>query len=407
MVVCIADPAIAPSSSVTKMRTSRIVIGSIVAAVSSSLVVFPSFGIAVADDVTEATIDEEETCSLGTAAASSEGDCSSVNDAVQQQEVVASPTTSTSKDLVGQVVSLIDDNFDELTSTYMPSTWLIMFKTNACGICKKALPVFESLSIDTDILKHNDRELSKSINTLRDEAKLVQEGGVSSGPIYIATIDAASWSSSDITTRFEVEATPTIILIRNEGYITSDKYSNSKNKIDSRSYYIYKEQRAIYPLRKFVFGEFIYRKQYTMPPLLSMEECKVRTIIGRIEYYLAPGVKWAGGIIGKLLIVWFIFIRGLGLFLRVHNYAWGKEEDGDDEVTNRRAQQEEELEIEKAKGRKEWEEKEKARKAKNSDYNNDDNEEDEMKGKGVSVKKTGASPRNVTRLANPRKPKSK
>lgn len=387
------------------MRTK--IIGAIV--VSSYLVVFPSFGSAVSDDaIEEATIDEEEpTCSLGTAA-SSDGDCSSdVNDAVQQQVVAASPTTS-NKDLIGQVVSLTDDNFDELTSTYMPSTWLIMFKTNACGICKKALPVFESLSIDTDILEHNDGELSKSINTLRDEAKLVQEGGVPSGPIYISTIDAASWSSSDITKRFDVEATPTIILIRNEGYITSDKHSNSNN-IDTRSYYIYKEQRAIYPLRKFVLGEFIYRKRHDIPPLLSMEERKVRTIVGQIEYYLAPGIKWAGGIIGKLLLVWFIFIGGLGIFLRVHNYAWGKEEDGDDDngVTNRRAQQEKEIEIEKAKGRKEWEEKEKARKATNSDYNNDDNEEDEMKGKGVSVKKTGAIPRNVTRLANPRKPKVK
>lgn len=393
------------------MRTSKI-IGAIllVVVVSSYLVVFPSFVSAVSDDaIEEATIDDEEptTCSLslGTAA-SSEGDCSSVNDAAQQQ-IVASPTTS-NKDLVGQVVSLIDDNFDELISTYMPSTWLIMFKTNACGICKKALPVFESLSIDADILEHNDRELSKSIHTLRDEANLLQEGGVPLGPIYVATIDAASWSSSDITKRFEVEVTPTIILIRNDGYITPDTHSHSNN-IDSRSYYIYKEQRRIYPLRKFVLGEFIHRKRYTMPPLLSMEERKVRTIVGRVEYYLAPGVKWAGGIIGKLLIVWFIFIGGLGLFLRVHNYAWGKEEDGDgdDEVTNRRAQQEKELEIEKAKGRKEWEEKEKARKAKNSDYNDDDNEEDEMKGKGVSVKKTSATPRNVTRLANPRKSKVK
>jgi hypothetical protein len=158
-------------------------------------------------------------------------------------------------------------------------------------------------------------------------------------------------------------------------------------------------------LRKFVLGEFIYRKRYTIPPVLSIEERKVRTILGQIEYYLAPGIKWAGGIIGKLLLVWFIFIGGLGLFLRVHNYAWGdKEGDGDDEVTNRRAQQEKEIEIEKAKGRKEWEEKEKARKA---NYNGDDNEEDEMKGKGVSVKKTGATPRNVTRLANPRKSKVK
>jgi len=390
------------------MRTSKI-IGAILVVVSSFLVVFPSFGSAVSDGATaEATIEEEEpTCSLGTAA-SLDGDCSSdVNDAVQQQVVAASPTTS-NKDLIGQVVSLTDDNFDELTSTYMPSTWLIMFKTNACGICKKALPVFESLSIDTDILTHNDRELSKSINTLRDEAKLVQEGGVPSGPIYISTIDAASWSSSDITKRFDVEATPTIILIRNEGYITSDKHSNTNN-IDTRSYYIYKEQRAIYPLRKFVLGEFIYRKRHDIPPLLSVEERKVRTIVGRIEYYLAPGIKWAGGIIGKLLLVWFIFIGGLGIFLRVHNYAWGKEEDGDDDngVNTWRAQQEKEIEIEKAKGRKEWEEKEKARKATNSDCNNDDNEEDEMKGKGVSVKKTGEIPRNVTRLANRRKPKVK
>jgi hypothetical protein len=390
------------------MRTSKI-IGAILVVVSSYLVAFPSFGSAVSyDAIDEATIDEEEpTCSLGTAA-SSDGDCSSdVNDAVQQQVVAASPTTS-NKDLIGQVVSLIDDNFDELTSTYMPSTWLVMFKTNACGICKKALPVFESLSIDTDILTHNDRELRKSINTLRDEAKLVQEGGVPSGPIYISTIDAASWSSSDITKRFDVEATPTIILIRNEGFITYDKHSNTNN-IDTRSYYIYKEQRAIYPLRKFVLGEFIYRKRHDIPPLLSMEERKVRTIVGRIEYYLAPGIKWAGGIIGKSLLVWFIFIGGLGIFLRVHNYAWGKEEDGDDDngVNTWRAQQEMEIEIEKAKGRKEWEEKEKARKATNSDYNNDDNEDDEMKGKGVSVKKTGAIPRNVTRLANPRKPKVK
>jgi thiol-disulfide isomerase/thioredoxin len=369
--------------------------------------VFPSFvSAAVADDTIEETTttidDEEPTCSLATTASS---DCSTdVNDDAVQQQV--SPATMSTKDLIGQVVSLTDDNFDELTTTHMPSTWLVMFKTNACGICKKALPVLESLSSDTDILEHNNREVRKSIKTLRNEAKLFQEGEIPSGPIYVATINAASWSSSDITKRFDIDATPTIILIRNEGYITPfDKHgSNSNDNIDSRSYYIYKEQRAIYPLRKFVLGEFIYRKRYTIPPVLSMEERKVHTILGRVEYYLAPGIKWAGGIVGKLLLVWFIFIGGLGLFLRVHNYAWGDKEDGDDEVTNRRAQQEKELEIEKAKGRKEWEEKEKARKA---NYNGDDNEEEEMKGKGVSVKKTGATPRNVTRLANPRKPKVK
>jgi glutaredoxin len=390
------------------MRTSKI-IGTIVI-VSSCLVVFPSFVSAVGDDTIETTTtttidDEEPTCFLDTTTSS---DCSTTvsDDAVQQQQVIVSPTMST-KDLIGQVVSLTDDSFDELTTTHIPSTWLVMFKTNACGICKKALPVLEALSIDTDILEHNNREARKSIKTLREEAKLLQEGEIPSGPIYEATIDAASWSSSDITKRFDIEATPTIILIRNEGYSTSsDKHhSNSNDNIDSRSYYIYKEQRAIYPLRKFVLGEFIYRKRYTIPPVLSIEERKVRTILGQIEYYLAPGIKWAGGIIGKLLLVWFIFIGGLGLFLRVHNYAWGdKEGDGDDEVTNRRAQQEKEIEIEKAKGRKEWEEKEKARKA---NYNGDDNEEDEMKGKGVSVKKTGATPRNVTRLANPRKSKVK
>jgi thioredoxin-related protein len=372
--------------------------------------VFPSFVSAVVvDDTIETsttTIDDEEpTCSLDTTTSS---DCSTTendDNAVQQQQQVIFPATT--KDLIGQVVSLTDDNFDELTTTYIPSTWLIMFKTNACGICKKALPVLESLSIDTDILEHNNREVRKIIKTLGEEAKLIQEGEIPPGPIYIATIDAASWSSSDITKRFEIDATPTIILIRNEGYSIFDKHgSNSNDNIDSRSYYIYKEQRAIYPLRKFVLGEFIYRKRYTIPPVLSIEERKVRTILGQIEYYLAPGIKWAGGIIGKLLLVWFIFIGGLGLFLRVHNYAWGDDkEDGDDEGTNRRAQQEKELEIEKAKGRKEWETKEKARKA---NCNGNDEEEDEMKGKGVSVKKTGATtPRNVTRLANPRKPKVK
>ena len=454
------------------MRTSRIV--SAIALVSS-LLIFLSFvevrlqvvassasqtggGINPDDEVevdNDDVDDEEEeptTCSLDPTSAGGGVDCSKSAPA-NAGEMMPSDYHHRSRDattsLAGRVVHLTDDNFDDLTSTHPPSTWLIMFKTDSCGICRKVAPILEALAVHGDIVGHNDGwELSAAAATTATREEGVPAttatssvGGGStapSGPIYVATIDAG-WYGADTTKRFGVDATPTIILLRNEGgsYGGDDddgsSSSSSSNVVDSRSYYVFREQRALYPLRKFVLGGYQLRKRIDVPPPLPDEERKPRSRTGRLyERYLSPGANWAGGVIGKILLVWFGFMGILGLFMRVHNYAWGGDGDDDGEGdADRRERHEREIESEKARGREGyeppgkdektanrqrlmWERKEanrarfaarqEARKAREEgDAFGDviDDDDDEMRGEGVSVKKSDA--KKVTNVAKKKK----
>ena len=318
------------------------------------------------------------------------------------------------EDLTRQVVSLTDETFDEITTRPEPATWLVMFKTDSCGICKKTRPVFENLSVDSDLLRHNEEQFDiirrGKIDVMTTETKDEEypKGPIyvdssdndyqtPQGPVYIATIDAG-WSGRDTTKRLMVDATPTILVIRNSGSGPSDS--------DPRTIYEYKGQRAVYPLRRFVMGEFLFRKKSDMPPRLDASEQKSRTFIGRAYEIASPYLKWAGGIIAKILLLWFAFTGVLGIFLRVHNYAWGSDEDEE--------RREAELEKEKAEGRKEfegnadeksarrqkiaWEQKMKnrarfkankaARQKKNAGEGGDVDDTDEMQGVGYSVKKS-------------------
>ena len=312
----------------------------------------------------------ERTCSLDPSATSN-GDCSATTD----EETKTSLSDSHRHVLVGnqqpKVIPLTDDNFDTLTHTSSPSTWLIMFKTNSCGICKKAFPILEALSKDKDIIRHNcrnevdygddgvcnrekivvDSSVPRSMQQQEASAAAASDGGdgeIPKGPIYIATIDAG-WSGRDTSKRFEVDATPTIIILRNEGYTTSTgNIKEPRTNIDTRSYYVYRGQRATYPLRSFVLGGYEVRKQMTMPPPLSDDERKPISTLGRMyEYIISPSAKWAGGILVKIVLAWFVFIGVLGLFMRIHNYAWGGDDDGGHDDAN-------EIEKEKARGREEY-----------------------------------------------------
>jgi hypothetical protein len=277
--------------------------------------------------------EEETTCTLD----ASTSECSS------------SPPLETNilNDGMHEVISLTDVNFDELTWTTTPSTWLIMFKTDACGICKKALPELEKLSVDPAIIGHNEDQKKQ------DRKEVVGEEEPVNGPIYIATVDA-NWHGRDVTKRFEVDAIPTIIVLRNEGF-DSTKYqfrqTQDDNDIklfdmsgqkmeDTRTYYTYRGQRAQYPLRTFVLGGYTFREQKPVPPPLSSSDRKPSSLLGQIYDYTKPYLS----VILKLLAAWFTFLGCLGLFMRIHNYAW-KEEDDDT--------REREMESEKAKGRRE------------------------------------------------------
>mmetsp|Transcript_686 Transcript_686/g.898 ORF Transcript_686/g.898 Transcript_686/m.898 type:complete len:383 (-) Transcript_686:113-1261(-) len=288
--------------------------------------------------------EEEETCSLNPS--TNTGDCTTA-----ETSAATSPTysdiLSSTDDLTRLVIPLNDETFDAFTWTSQPSTWLVMFKTDACGLCKKAKPVLESLSVDDDIINHHDEQMKRTnigeIAAAATEEIENDEDQPPKGPIYIATIDAGSWAGRDITKRFKVDGTPHMILIRNEGY-------EGERKEESRSYYVYRGQRALYPLRKFVLGEFMSRKQIEFPPPLTEDEQKKSGIAGRLyDLLLLPSVKWAGNIVKKIFIAWIVFIGLIGLFMRVHNYAWG--ENADDDYN-----EEEEIEKEKAKGRAEFEE---------------------------------------------------
>jgi thioredoxin-related protein len=283
----------------------------------------------------------EETCSLAS-------DCATADEAATNTDELLTAYTNV-QDLTRQVISLTDETFDELTWTSEPSTWIIMFKTDSCGLCKKAKPILESLAVDADIISHNDgqmKELEGGGNIEDGSTEEVDdEEQPPKGLIYVATIDAGSYAGRDITKRFEVDGTPHMILIRNEGY--------TDVKEESRSYYVYRGQRALYPLRRFVLGEFASRKQLEMPPPLSQEERKKSGFVGRLyDFLLLPSVKWAGTIVGKIILAWVVFISLLGLFMRVHNYAWGENDDDDDHYNKEK----EAIEKEKAKGRAEFEE---------------------------------------------------
>ena len=66
-----------------------------------------------------------------------------------------------------------------------------------------------------------------------------------------------------------------------------------------------------------------------MPPLLQEEERKPRGILGRIYEYISPNIIKMGGWVLKFMGAWYLFLGVLGLFMRIHNYAWGDDEDDD------------------------------------------------------------------------------
>ncbi|EJK59214.1 hypothetical protein THAOC_20598 [Thalassiosira oceanica] len=370
---------------------------------------------------TESDVDSsgEPTCSLDH---SKENDCSqSTAGRGEVREVSAQEANHVlgQEDLTRQVVSLTDETFDEITTRPEPATWLVMFKTDSCGICKKTRPIFENLSVDSDLLTHNEEQfdiIKRGKIDVRRSADTADEEypkgpiynmeasdydyQIPQGPIYIATIDAG-WSGRDTTRRLLVDSTPTIFVIRNSGLGLSES--------DPRTLYEYKGQRAVYPLRRFVMGEFLFRKKSDMPPRLDASQRKSRTSIGKAYEIASPYLTWAGGILGKIILLWFVFTGVLGVFLRVHNYAWGSDEDEE--------KREAELEKEKAEGRKAfegnadeqsarrlkiaWEQKAKnrarfqankaARQKKNKNVGEGgdvDDDTDEMQGVGYSVKKS-------------------
>lgn len=284
----------------------------------------------------EHEVEDETTCSLNPS--KGVGNCATDEPATSSPERIIN-----FRDLTRQVIPISDETFDKLTLTSEPSTWLIMFKTDSCGLCKKAKPVLESLVVDADIISHNDEQTKETgnVGNVVVGDRTGDDEYPPRGAIYIGTIDASSWTGRDTTKRFGVDSTPLIILIRNEGF--------SDAKEETRSYYVYRGHREVYALRKFVFGEFASRKRLEMPPPLSEKERKKSGVVGRLfDYLLLPSVKWAGTIVGKIIFAWIVFISLLGLFLRVHNYAWGENADDNNN--------EEDIEKEKAKGRAEFEE---------------------------------------------------
>ena len=63
-----------------------------------------------------------------------------------------------------------------------------MFKTDACALCKRAKPKLENLSIDADIVNHNDKEL-KAIKMNGQTAEMTawveEEDRNPKGPVYV------------------------------------------------------------------------------------------------------------------------------------------------------------------------------------------------------------------------------
>ena len=86
-----------------------------------------------------------------------------------------------------------------------------------------------------------------------------------------------------------------------------------------------------------------------MPPPLPASQRKRRGFWGRAyDQVLSPSVRWAGSVVLKLFLAWFVFMSVVGLSLRVHHYAWGDDDAGPEA-------RERELELEKARGRAEHE----------------------------------------------------
>jgi len=273
-------------------------------------------------------------------------------------------------DLEGRVVSLTDDTFDALTRTPAPGTWLIMFQSTSCGLCRKARSVLEELASDVQISEHNigervARGAGSAPPVTEDVDEDVDERGVPEGPVYawewepagegprpprgpvyVATVEAASWSGRDTAARFDVDSVPTILLVHNKGYSDGE---GAPSEVEPRSYYIYRGQRAVYPLRGFLLGGFAVRRRFKMPPPLPASQRKRRGFWGRAyDQVLSPSVRWAGSVVLKLFLAWFVFMSVVGLSLRVHHYAWGDDDAGPEA-------RERELELEKARGRAEHE----------------------------------------------------
>jgi hypothetical protein len=275
-----------------------------------------------------AALDEEPTCKLDQI----DSDC------IETQPTISDTIDKNRDRIAEELITLTDENFDELTWTSTPATWLIMFKTDACGICKKALPALEQLSVDPILAQHNENELQAQKDFVYAKEETVETGHIPRGPVYIATIDA-SWEGRDTTKRFGIDATPTIIVLRNEGY--------DDDMDDTRVFTTYRGQRAQYPLRNFVLGDFLYRKKSSIPPALTAAQSKPTSLFGRLFEIGKPYFAW----VGKLLMAWFVFIGLLGLFMRVHNYAWN---DNDEDYAEKAKTRQEEIEREFAQGKKEY-----------------------------------------------------
>jgi glutaredoxin-related protein len=282
---------------------------------------------------------DEPTCKLDTPS----NDCTAQNPDKVSSDGVAAVAESNTNSNQRILVTLTDENFDELTWTPYPATWLIMFKTDACGICKKALPEFEKLAVDPELIQHNENEVA-SLKDFVYQQQQPEEGKVPKGPVYIGLMDA-NWDGRDTTKRFNIDATPTIIIVRNEGY--------DDDMDDTRTYTTYKGQRAQYALKNHVLsGGYMYRSKSSIPPPLSSRESKPTTLYGRLFEICKPYFMW----VGKLLATWFIFIGIIGLFMRVHNYAWNDNDQDDDHQARDKAKKkkEEEIEREFAQGKREY-----------------------------------------------------
>jgi hypothetical protein len=277
------------------------------------------------------SIDEEPTCKLD----QTNSDCTEHQpEKILDGDGAGVANTSISR----MLVTLTDENFDELTWTSYPATWLIMFKTDACGICKKALPELEKLVVDPALIEHNENELRSLKDFVYKQGQKAEEGQVPKGPVHIGIIDA-NWDGRDTTKRFGIDSTPTIIVVRNEGY--------DDDMDDTRTYTTYRGQRAQYPLKNYVLGGFIYRSKSHVPPPLPARESKPNSLYGRLFEVGKPYLMW----VGKLLAAWFIFIGAIGLFMRVHNYAWNDNEEDQAEKAKRKK---DEIEREIAEGKREY-----------------------------------------------------
>ena len=102
-----------------------------------AMLLFLSISYVHAQDKDDEVVAEDKTCSLDPTTKAS--DCATADEAAASTDELLTSYTNV-QDLTRQVIPLTDETFDELTWTSEPSTWIIMFKTDSCGLCKKAKP---------------------------------------------------------------------------------------------------------------------------------------------------------------------------------------------------------------------------------------------------------------------------